>query len=145
MSYILSHIYKTLPDMPCNGFSHLAFCVHIALLGSLHTDKSGFCIRGSHRGWLLNSAKPCIPGRSHHRSIHHKHRCTKGGCRLWFWGVYRQKSELCHFQRSFADPRGLVGAVGCNDFVFGVMLTDIIIQRIKCYAVVNISGRNMYT
>ena len=39
------------------------------------------------------------------------------------------------FKDSFADPRGLVGAVGCNDFVFGVMLTDIIIQRIKCYVV----------
>ena len=49
------------------------------------------------------------------------------------------------FKDSFANPGSLVGAVGRNNFVFGVMLTDIIIQRIKCYAVVNISGRNMYT
>ena len=49
------------------------------------------------------------------------------------------------FKDSFADPRGLVGAVGSNDFVFGVVLANIIVQGIKCYAVVNISGRNMYT
>ena len=35
------------------------------------------------------------------------------------------------FKDSFADPRGLVGAVGSNDFVFGVVLTNIIVQGIK--------------
>ena len=48
------------------------------------------------------------------------------------------------FKDSFAYPRGLVGAVGGNDFVFGVVLANIIVQRIKRYAVVNVSGCNVY-
>lgn len=62
------------------------------------------------------------------------------------FGAYIGRSQnSATFKDSFADPRGFVGAVGCNDFVFRVVLADIIIQRIKCYAVVNISWRNMYT
>ena len=49
------------------------------------------------------------------------------------------------FKDSFADPRSLVSAVGSNDFVLGVVLANIVVQRIKCYAVMNISGCNMYT
>ena len=67
------------------------------------------------------------------------------GAVFGFGACIGKSQNSATFKDSFADPRGLVGAVGCNDFVFGVMLTDIIIQRIKCYAVVNISGRNMYT
>ena len=49
------------------------------------------------------------------------------------------------FKDSFADPRCFVGTVSSNNFVFGIMQADIIVQGVKGYAVVNISGSNVYT
>ena len=47
------------------------------------------------------------------------------------------------FEDTLADPRGFVGAVSNNDFVFRVSLAEFVIQRVKSYAVVYISRRNM--
>ena len=66
-------------------------------------------------------------------------------CGFGFGACIGRGQNSATFKDSFADPRSLVSAVGSNDFVLGVVLANIVVQRIKCYAVMNISGCNMYT
>ena len=44
-----------------------------------------------------------------------------------FGACIGRRQNPATFKDSFADPRGLVGAVGSNDFVFGVVLANIIV------------------
>lgn len=57
-----------------------------------------------------------------------------------FGTCIRTRQNSAAFKDSFADPRRFVGTVSRYNFMFGIILAEIIIQRVECYVVVNVSG-----
>lgn len=132
--------------MPCNGFF---------ALGILCTHRFCWAVCTQIRAAFVFAVAIAVCGRIMQRLVFRTNHIVKvfivniyipRMVAIFGFGACIGRSQnSAAFKDSFADPRGFVGAVGSNDFVFGVVLVNIIVQGIKCYAVVNISGRNIYT
>ena len=146
MPHIFGHLYKALPDVPCGRLFTLGvLCAHcpcgtlLAQIGStlVFPVAVTVCDRVMQR-FVFRA--------DHIVKVFIVHIGIPGMVAVFGFGACIGRGQNpAAFKDSFADPRCFVGTVSSNNFVFGIMQADIIVQGVKGYAVVNISGSNVYT